>query len=65
MNNEKELYNQVNPTSNTAITTLIQLANAGYDQAESILEKMGVDKENVFKGVDQNDMINRPQYIVR
>ena len=65
MDKEKELNTQVNPTSNTAITTLIMLANAGYERALSILEKMGVDKEKIFHGIDKNDMINRPSDIVR
>lgn len=55
----------VNPISNTAITTLIMLANAGYEDATAILEKMGVDKEKIFHDVDPTDMINRPSDIVR
>ena len=65
MNETKELNIKVNPTSNTAITTLIMLANAHYDKALEILDKMGVEKESIFHGVDQNDMINRPSDIVR
>lgn len=65
MNEEKERNIMVNPTSNTAITTLIMLANAHYDEALAILEQMGVEKEKIFHGVDQNDMINRPSDIVR
>lgn len=61
----KELNIKVNPTSNTAITTLIMLANAHYEKALEILERMGVDKESVFHGVDRSDMINRPSDIVR
>lgn len=64
-NESKELNIKVNPTSNTAITTLIMLANAHYDKALEILEKMGVDKETVFHGADREDMINRPSDIVR
>ena len=33
MNEANELNIKVNPTSNTAITTLIMLANAHYDKA--------------------------------
>ena len=44
MNEEKERNIMVNPTSNTAITTLIMLANAHYDEALAILEQMGVEK---------------------
>ena len=65
MNENKELNIKVNPTSNTAITTLIMLANAHYDKALEILEKMGVEKEKIFHGVDSSDMINRPSDIVR
>lgn len=65
MKNNKNLNIIVNPTSNTAITTLIMLANAHYDEALAILEKMGVDKEKIFRGVDPSDMINRPSDIVR
>ena len=65
MSNEKELNIAVNPTSNTAITTLILLANAGYDKALAILEKMGIEKEKIFHDVDKEDMINRPSDIVR
>ena len=65
MNNEKELNIKVNPSSNTAITTLIMLANANYPQAIAILEKMGIKKETVFRGADPSDMINRPSDIVR
>lgn len=39
MSSEKELNINVNPSSNTAITTLIMLANANYPQALAILEK--------------------------
>ena len=59
MNNDNEINFEVNPSSNTAITTLIMLANAGYDQAVAILEKMGVEKEKIFHGIDREDMINR------
>ncbi len=65
MNEANELNIKVNPTSNTAITTLIMLANAHYDKAFEILERMGVEKESVFHGVDKNDLINRPSDIVR
>ena len=65
MNKEKELNIKVNPTSNTAITTLIMLANAHYEEALEILEHMGVEKEQIFHGVDREDMINRPSDIVR
>jgi len=65
MENEKEINLEVNPSSNTAITTLIMLANAGYGQASAILEKMGVEKEKVFHGIDRKDMINRPVDIAR
>ena len=43
MNDEKNLNITVNPTANTAITTLIMLANAHYEKALAILEKMGVE----------------------
>lgn len=43
--NDKELNTAVNPTSNTAITTLIMLANAGYEKASEILGCMGIEKE--------------------
>lgn len=65
MNDEKSLNIKVNPTSNTAITTLIMLANAHYEKALAILEKMGVEKEKIFHGVDPSDMVNRPSDIVR
>jgi anti-anti-sigma factor len=65
VNDEKSLGIKVNPTSNTAITTLIMLANAGYDKALEILEQMGVEKEKIFHGVDPADMVNRPSDIVR
>ena len=65
MNDEKSLNITVNPTANTAITTLIMLANAGYEKALAILEKMGVEKEKIFHGVDPSDMVNRPSDIVR
>ena len=65
MNENQELNIAVNPTSNTAITTLIMLANAHYDKALEILEKMGIEKEKIFHGVDSSDMINRPSDIVR
>jgi len=65
MENEKAINLEVNPSSNTAITTLIMLANAGYDQASAILEKMGVEKEKVFHGIERKDMINRPVDIAR
>lgn len=65
MNDEKSLGIKVNPTSNTAITTLIMLANAHYEKALAILERMGVDKETIFHGVDPSDMVNRPSDIVR
>ena len=48
MNDEKNLNIKVNPTSNTAITTLIMLANAHYEKASEILEHMGVEKETIF-----------------
>ncbi|MBQ7583184.1 MAG: hypothetical protein IJT24_01120 [Lachnospiraceae bacterium] len=60
MNDEKSLGIQVNPTSNTAITTLIMLANAGYEKALEILGQMGVEKETIFHGLDPEDMVNRP-----
>ena len=63
--NEKELNTAVNPTSNTAITTLIMLANAGYEKAAEILGCMGIEKETFFRETDPNDMINRPGDIVR
>lgn len=65
MNDEKNLNITVNPTANTAITTLIMLANAHYEKALAILEKMGVEKEKIFHGVDPSDMVNRPSDIVR
>ena len=65
MNDEKNLGIKINPTSNTAITTLIMLANAHYEKALAILEQMGVDKETIFHGVDPTDMVNRPSDIVR
>lgn len=65
MNDEKSLSIEVNPTSNTAITTLIMLANARYEKALEILEQMGVEKETIFHGVDPSDMVNRPMDIVR
>lgn len=65
MANEKDLNDRVNPTSNTAITTLMMLANADYEQAAAILEKMGIKKEMVFREVNSEDMINRPSDIVR
>ena len=65
MNDEKSLSIKVNPTSNTAITTLIMLANAHYEKALEILEQMGVEKETIFHGVDPADMVNRPSDIVR
>ena len=49
MNDEKSLNIKVNPTSNTAITTLIMLANAHYEKALAILEQMGVEKEEIFQ----------------
>ena len=52
MNDEKNLSIKVNPTSNTAVTTLIMLANAHYEKALEILEQMGVEKEEIFHGVD-------------
>ena len=55
--NDKDLNTAVNPTSNTAITTLILLANAGYEKASEILERMGVKKETVFHEIDPNDVI--------
>ncbi len=45
MNDEKNLNIKVNPTSNTAVTTLILLANAHYEKALEILEQMGVKKD--------------------
>ncbi len=39
MNEEKNLNLKVNPTSNTAITTLIMLANARYEKAAPYLSK--------------------------
>ncbi len=65
MNAEKNLGIKVNPTSNTAITTLIMLANAHYEKALEILEQMGVEKETIFHGADPSDMVNRPSDIVR
>ncbi len=65
MTDSKALNTQVNPTSNTAITTLIMLSNAGYEKATRILKSMGVEKETVFREVDPTDMINRPSDIVR
>ncbi len=65
MNEEKELNIKVNPTSNTAITTLIMLANAHYQKALDILGQMGVEKETIFHGLDPEDMVNRPSDIVR
>ena len=65
MSMDHQLNMKVNPTSNTAITTLIMLANAHYEDAAAILERMGVDKEQVFRGVDPEDMVNRPSDIVR
>lgn len=65
MNDEKNLSIKVNPTSNTAVTTLIMLANAHYEKAVEILEQMGVEKEKIFHGVDPADMVNRPSDIVR
>ena len=65
MNDEKSLNIKVNPTSNTAITTLIMLANAHYEKALAILEQMGVEKEEIFHGLDPSDMVNRPSDIVR
>ena len=65
MNDEKSLSIKVNPTSNTAITTLIMLANAHYEKAMEILEQMGIEKETIFHGVDPADMVNRPSDIVR
>lgn len=65
MNDEKSLGIKVNPVSNTAITTLIMLANARYEKAMAILEQMGVEKETIFHGVDPSDMVNRPSDIVR
>ena len=65
MNHENEINIEVNPSSNTAVTTLIMLANAGYDRAAAILEKMGVEKEKIFHGIDREDMINRPADIAR
>ena len=65
MNDEKNLNIKVNPTSNTAITTLIMLANAHYEKALEILEHMGVEKETIFHGLDPEDMVNRPSDIVR
>jgi len=62
---EKNLSIKVNPTSNTAVTTLILLANAHYEKALEILEQMGVKKEEIFHGVDPSDMVNRPTDIVR
>ena len=37
--NDKDLNTAVNPTSNTAITTLILLANAGYEKAAEVAKK--------------------------
>ena len=65
MSKERNLNIEVNPISNTAITTLIMLANARYESAVAILEQMGVEKEKVFRGVDPKDMVNRPSDIVR
>ena len=64
-NNNKDLNTAVNPTSNTAVTTLIMLANAGYDKASEILEYMGIERETFFRETDPNDMLNRPSDIVR
>ena len=61
----EELNTKVNPTSDTAITTLIMLANAGYEKAAEILECMGVEKETFFQEIDPEDMINRPSDIAR
>ncbi len=41
------------------------LANAHYEKALEILEQMGVEKEEIFHGVDPTDMVNRPSDIVR
>lgn len=65
MNDEKNLNIKVNPTSNTAVTTLILLANAHYEKALKILQQMGVKDEEIFHGVDPSDMVNRPTDIVR
>ena len=48
MNKERSLNIKVNPTSNTAVTTLIMLANAHYEKALEILEQMGMEKETIF-----------------
>lgn len=65
MDEKKGLNIAVNPISNTAVTTLIMLANARYDKALEILEQMGTEKETIFHGIDRNDLINRPSDIVR
>ena len=65
MNKERSLNIKVNPTSNTAVTTLIMLANAHYEKALEILEQMGMEKETIFHGLDPTDMVNRPSDIVR
>lgn len=57
MNHENEINIEVNPSSNTAVTTLIMLANAGYDRAAAILVKMGVEKEKTFHGIDRENMV--------
>ena len=59
MNEERSLNIKVNPTSNTAVTTLIMLANAHYEKALEILEQMGMEKETIFHGLDPTDMVNR------
>ena len=65
MANETELNEMVNPTSNTAITTLVLLSGAGYEQATAILEKMGAKKEAVIREVNSDDMMRRVSDIVR
>ena len=62
---EKDVNIRVNPVSNTAITTLVMLANAGYDDAMTILGKMGIEEEKIFHGIDKDDVMNRPSDIVR
>lgn len=42
------IYEQTNPVSKTAVTTLIQLAAAGYEKSEEILERLGFQDEKEF-----------------
>ena len=56
---DNKLYERVEPVSKTAVATLIQLAGAGYEKSEKILNRLGFQKKDYAWSLGDRDKLEK------